>query len=156
MNAATRQTVLVVDDAPQNIKLMAELLRDQYAVQVANGGERALKLATSDNPPDLILLDVMMPEMDGYEVMRRLKASESTRDIPVIFLTAKQEVDDETLGMELGAVDYLTKPISPALTLARIKTHLFVQRAKAMLQDQDAAVEARVAARLRELQSGTA
>ena len=119
-----KASILVVDDIPDNLSLMSNLLRDIYKVRVANSGERALTIAGSDTPPDLILLDIMMPEVDGYEVCRRLKDNPVTRDIPVIFLTAKAEVGDETRGLELGAVDYITKPISPPIVLARVKTHL--------------------------------
>ena len=111
-NADTqRASVLVVDDTPTNLSLMSDLLGDLYAVRVATGGARALKIARSDTPPDLILLDIMMPEMDGYEVCSLLKADERTRDIPVIFLTARTDTSDEQKGLELGAVDYITKPI---------------------------------------------
>lgn len=115
-----KSTILVVDDTPDNLTLMSGLLKDNYRVKIANNGARALKIAESDTPPDLILLDIMMPEMDGYEVCRRLKADVKTRDIPVIFLTAKTEVVDETHGFELGASDYITKPISPPIVLARV------------------------------------
>ena len=117
----------MVDDTPDNLSLMSGLLKDEYNVRLANGGERALKIAQSDTPPDLILLDIMMPEMDGYEVCRRLKMDVKTRDIPVIFLTAKSEESDETKGLELGAVDYITKPISPPIVAARVKTHLEIK-----------------------------
>ena len=145
--------MLVVDDTPQNIKLMAELLRDDYKVLVANKGERALQLAAAESRPDLILLDVMMPEMDGYEVIRRLKSDPVTREIPVIFLTAKNEIDDETLGLSLGAVDYITKPISPPIVLARLKTHLIVKESADFLRDQAAFLEAEVAKRNQKLEA---
>lgn len=122
-----KATILVVDDTPDNLALMSGLLKDDYKVKVANGGEKALKIAQSDSPPDLILLDIMMPEMDGYEVCKRLQMDEKTREIPVIFLTAKSEESDETKGLELGAVDYITKPISPPIVLARVKTHLEIK-----------------------------
>ena len=119
-----RPTVLVVDDTPQNLMLMNELLRDDYRVLVANGGERALKILTGDSLPDLILLDIMMPDLDGFEVLRRVKANAATAHIPVVFLTAKTDVDDEAHGLQLGAVDYITKPVSPPIVMARVKTHL--------------------------------
>jgi len=119
-----RQTILVVDDTPDNILILVDLLKDLFRVKVANGGARALDIAFSGEPPDLILLDVMMPEMDGYEVCRRLKADEATREIPVLFVTAMGEVQDEARGFALGAVDYITKPYSPALVLARVRTQL--------------------------------
>ena len=102
INFVEKPTVLVVDDTPDNLSLMSGLLKDDYKVKVANNGEKALKIAQSDNPPDLILLDIMMPGMDGYEVCERLKGDPATRDIPVIFLTAKVEVEDEKKGLELG------------------------------------------------------
>ena len=119
-----RPTVLVVDDMPENIDVLNGILQDEYAVKVATGGERALAIARQRPPPDVILLDVMMPGMDGYEVCRRLKADDATRRIPVIFVTAMNEVEDETRGFELGAVDYISKPVSPALVRVRVQTHL--------------------------------
>ena len=100
-----KATLLVVDDTPDNLSLMSALLKDRYKVKVANHGEKGLRIAASATPPDLVLLDVMMPEMDGYEVCRRLKADPRTRHIPVIFLTAKAEIEDEQKGLALGAVD---------------------------------------------------
>jgi putative two-component system response regulator len=148
-----QSTVLVVDDTPDNLTLMSGLLKGLYRVKVANGGERALKIAFSPPPlaPDLILLDIMMPEVDGYEVCRRLKADARTRDIPVIFLTAKSEVDDETRGLEMGAVDYITKPISPPIVLARVKAHLALKQAADFLRDQNAYLEAEVRRRTAEV-----
>jgi diguanylate cyclase (GGDEF)-like protein/PAS domain S-box-containing protein len=122
--SANKATVLVVDDTPDDISLISGLLKDDYYVKVANNGETVLRIAASDHPPDLILLDNMMPGMDGYEVCQRLKADPKTRDIPVIFLTAKADVVDEEKGLELGAADYITKPITPPIVLARIKTQL--------------------------------
>lgn len=150
-----KPTILVVDDTPDNLTLMSGLLKDEYRVKVANGGERALKIAFSEAPPDLILLDVMMPGMDGYEVCRRLQENPATRHIPVIFLTAKSEIDDETLGLSLGAVDYITKPISPPIVLARVKNHLLVKRAADFLRDQNAFLEAEVKRRTDELLQST-
>ena len=115
--------VLVVDDTAANLMLMNDLLQPFYTVKVASSGARALKIASSSPPPDLVLLDIMMPEMDGYEVCRQLKSNPATRDMPVIFLTAKAEISDEQMGFELGAVDYIPKPISPPVVLARVKTH---------------------------------
>jgi len=151
--AQEKQTVLVVDDTPENLSLMSVLLKDRYKVKVANSGERALKIAGAETPPDLILLDIMMPEIDGYEVCRRLKADRATREIPVIFLTAKTETADEQRGLELGAVDYITKPVSPPIVLARVKTHLLVKATQDFLKDQNAFLEAEVARRTREVQA---
>ena len=130
---AEKPTILMVDDTPANLTLLAEVLKSDYRTKAAVSGDKALKLATSATPPDMILLDIMMPGMDGYEVCRRLKADPATRGIPVIFVTAMNEVEDETRGLELGGVDYLTKPISAAIVKARIKTHLTLHaQAKAM------------------------
>jgi phosphoserine phosphatase RsbU/P len=117
-------TVLVIDDSPENIDLLNGLLKQDYKIRVALNGEKALKIARSEAPPDIVLLDIMMPAMDGYEVCRRLKADPKTRDIPIIFVTAKSDESDETKGLEIGAVDYITKPFSPPIVRARIKTHL--------------------------------
>ncbi|MGZ5007914.1 MAG: response regulator [Methylobacter sp.] len=146
-----KATLLVVDDTPDNLALMSALLKDQYKVKLANSGERCLKIADTDTPPDLILLDIMMPEMDGYEVCRRLKAKIKTRDIPIIFLTAKSEIDDETRGLELGAADYITKPISPPIVLARIKTHLSMKSMQDFLRDQNKFLESEVMKRTAEV-----
>ncbi len=118
-----RQTVLVVDDATENIDVIVGLLKDSCRVKAAVNGMKALKIVER-KPPDLILLDIMMPEMDGHEVIKRLKSNPATKDIPVIFLTGKTEVADETKGFELGAVDYISKPFNPAVVKARVKTHL--------------------------------
>jgi putative two-component system response regulator len=143
--------ILVVDDTPDNLTLMSGLLKDNYLVKVANSGARALKIAQSETPPDLILLDIMMPEMDGYEVCRLLKADNKTRDIPIIFLTAKTEVIDETLGFELGASDYITKPISPPIVLARVETHLAVKRMQDFLKDKNTYLASEVNKRTAEI-----
>ena len=146
-------TVLVVDDTPENLTLMGALLRDHFMVKVANNGEKALKIAMSDTPPDLVLLDIMMPGTDGYEVCRRLKATAATRDIPVIFLTARSDPDDERMGLALGAVDYITKPISPPILLARVNTHLALKATADFLRDKSAYLEREVALRTLEVQA---
>ncbi|MDP2875016.1 MAG: response regulator [Holophaga sp.] len=137
VRSTSKSTILVVDDTPDNLALMSSLLKEHYRVKVANGGEKALRIAQSDSPPDLILLDIMMPDMDGYEVCRRLKRDLATMHIPVIFLTAKAEVDDEKRGLELGAVDYITKPISPPIVLARVKNHLALKAMADFLQEKN-------------------
>jgi two-component system sensor histidine kinase/response regulator len=124
--------VLLVDDEPLNLDVLAGLFRGLYSVTAVKSGEQALACASGPNRPDLVLLDVMMPEMDGYEVCRRLKADERTREIPIVFVTAKSDVGDETKGLDLGAVDYLAKPISPPIVLARVKGIL----SRVMLQRQ--------------------
>ena len=146
-----RATILVVDDTPENLALMSSLLKDDYKVKIANGGEKALKIAASDSPPNLILLDIMMPGMDGYEVCRRLKRDPKTMNIPVIFLTARSEVEDEKKGLELGAVDYITKPISPPIVMARVKNHLALKAMADFLRDQNNFLELEVAKRTAEL-----
>jgi putative two-component system response regulator len=146
-----KPTVLVVDDTPDNLSLMSGLLKDDYKVKVANNGEKALKIAASDAPPDLILLDIMMPGMDGYEVCEFLKRNPATRDIPVIFLTAKAEVEDEKKGLELGAVDYLTKPVSPPIVMARVKNHLALKAHADFLRDKSDYLEIEVGKRTREV-----
>jgi serine phosphatase RsbU (regulator of sigma subunit) len=133
---AEKKTVLVVDDAPANIHVVNEILRDAYKVRVATNGPKGLELAAGTPNPDLILLDVVMPEMDGYEVCSRLKASPVTRDIPVIFLTGQTETSDETRGFAVGAVDYIHKPFSPAVVAARVHTHLMLRETQEQLQRQ--------------------
>ena len=146
MTQTAKMTVLVVDDTPQNIEVLEELLRPHYRVQVALNGQRALTLAHGSERPDLILLDVMMPEMDGHEVCRRLKSDARSRDIPVIFVTARTEPEDEIAGFRDGAVDYIHKPISPPTVLARVKNHLTLAHTKKVL-------EGAVIKRTRELQA---
>ncbi|MGC9527250.1 MAG: response regulator, partial [Limnospira sp.] len=108
-----KSKILIVDDSPDNLQVLMQILKDDYAVIAATAGEKALQLAAKEPVPDLIVLDVVMPEIDGYEVCRRLKANPETREIPVIFVTALGEVGNETRGFELGAVDYMTKPLNP-------------------------------------------
>jgi putative two-component system response regulator len=131
--------------------MMSELLKDEYKVKVANNGEKALKISQSQTPPDLILLDIMMPVMDGYEVCRQLKANPQTQHIPVIFLTAKTDATDETKGLEIGAIDYITKPINPAILMARVKTHLDIKRMQDFLRNQNSFLEAEIIKRTREI-----
>jgi class 3 adenylate cyclase len=130
-----KNTVLIVDDAPENIDLLDSFLNPDYNIKVALNGEKALKIAGSESPPDIILLDIEMPGMDGYEVCRCLKADPKTRDIPIIFVTAKSDESDETKGLEIGAVDYITKPFSPSIVLARVKTHLTLKLMRQKIQD---------------------
>jgi putative two-component system response regulator len=151
--ALDRPTILVVDDTPDNLTVMSGLLKDLYKVKIANSGERALKITASPTPPDLVLLDIMMPGMDGYEVIRQLKANPETRDIPVIFLTAKSEVEDERKGLELGAVDYITKPISPPIVLARVKSHLQLKEMRDFLKSKNEFLEREVESRTHEIKA---
>src|SRR3954454_4757767 len=110
MTEPKRKCILIVDDAPENISIVSNVLRDAYRTKVATNGFRALLLAEGEDQPDLVLLDIVMPDMDGHEVCRRLKANRNTAHIPVIFLTGQTEVEEETRGLELGAVDYIHKP----------------------------------------------
>lgn len=131
-----KKTVLLVDDAPANIQVVNSILKDIYKIRIATNGPRALELSNVEPRPDLILLDVMMPDMDGYEVCSRLKKDPQTRDIPVIFLTGQTEIEDETRGFEVGAVDYIHKPFSPAVVKARVHTHLVLRGIREQLAQQ--------------------
>lgn len=128
------QTVLIVDDEPANISLLNEVLKTDYRIMVAKDGKRALLVAQSNPPPDLILLDIVMPELDGYEVLKRLKADEDTKNIPIIFVTSKDKDEDETKGLEMGAVDYIHKPFNPAVVKARVKAHLELKQNRDFLE----------------------
>jgi putative two-component system response regulator len=139
--ASKVHTILVVDDSSDNIILLSRLIKGAYRTKIATTGEKALKMASSDDPPDLILLDVVMPGMDGHEVCRRLKEEPRTADIPVIFLTAMSDIEDEKKGFELGAADYITKPISAPILLARIKTHLLLKDVRDRLVDKNIYLE---------------
>ena len=129
-----KSTILVVDDTPENIDVLNGILKPAYQIKVALNGEKALKVAQSDPPPDLILLDIMMPDIDGYEVCQRLKSDPRTEKIPIIFVSAMTEVTDETKGFSLGAVDYITKPVSPAIVKSRVKNHLSLTAARQQLE----------------------
>ncbi|MBN2322498.1 MAG: hybrid sensor histidine kinase/response regulator [Spirochaetes bacterium] len=131
-----KASVLVVDDNETNIDILMGILGDEYEVSVALDGERALEVA-GEQPPDIVLLDVMMPGMDGYDVCRRLQEKESTRKIPVIFVTSRGEVEDEAMGFEAGGVDYITKPVSPSIVRARVRTHLNLKRYSQELEHQN-------------------
>jgi putative two-component system response regulator len=145
-----QRTILIVDDSPENLAVLNGLLQPAFRVLAANSGERALRVAASSPPPDLVLLDVMMPGLDGYQVFERLRAQPATREIPVIFVTALDGRAAELRGLELGAVDYITKPIVPPVLLARINNQLELKRARDWLKDQNAVLEAEVARRMAE------
>jgi putative two-component system response regulator len=151
LNFIQKPVVLVVDDTPDNLTLMSGLLKDLYRVKVANSGEKAIKIVQSDTPPDLILLDIMMPGLSGYDVCKILKDDPATRDIPIIFLTAMTATDDEKKGLELGAVDFITKPVNPPIVMARVATQLQVKAAADFLKDQNAYLESEVTKRTKEL-----
>ena len=146
----TQQTILIVDDAPENLNVLNELLMQHYQIRAATSGSKALRIATSTPTPDLILLDVMMPGMDGYQVFERLRADPKTRDIPVIFVTAMDTLEAEMRGLELGAVDYIAKPIVPPILLARVRTQLELKRARDRLKGEKAWLETEVSRRMRE------
>ena len=134
--APPQKTILIVDDTPINLGVISGALKDTYKTKVATNGEKALAIASSEDKPDLILLDVMMPVMDGYEVCRRLKANSATQNIPVIFLTGQTGTEDETKGFEVGAVDYIHKPFSEAVVKARVHTHLMLREAHEQIARQ--------------------
>ena len=151
LDFSVRPHVLVVDDTPDNLAVMSNLLKGKYKVTVANNGERALRFARATPKPDLILLDIMMPDMSGYDVIKTLKADPATQRIPVIFLTAMSETEDEQKGLDLGAADYITKPISPPIVLARMRTQLENKAMGDFLRDQNEYLETEVSRRTNEL-----
>lgn len=143
-NLNGKQKILLVDDIPENLDILVAILSSEYKTIATTDGEKALQIASSLNKPDLILLDVTMPGLDGYEICRRLKENISTKKIPVIFVTARYDTMDEQKGFELGAVDYITKPVRPPIVLARVRTHL-------ALYDQNRFLETKVRKRTEEL-----
>ena len=143
-------TILIVDDTPQNLTILGELLQRHYHIRAANSGERALRAVVTDPRPDLILLDIMMPGMDGHEVLRQLKLNPLTAEIPVIFITAMTQVEDERRGLEMGAVDYITKPFSLAVVLARVRTQIELKRARDKLSSQNEWLETEIQHRMKE------
>ena len=148
-----KPTLLAVDDTADNLALLNDLLSKQYKVKLANSGAKALKIAAAAPPPDLILLGIMMPGMDGYEVCRQLKLQAATRDIPVVFLTACADAEAGRAGLEEGAVRHLTKPLNPPVLLARVKTHLALKAQADFLRDKSAFLEAEVDKRTREIRA---
>jgi len=138
----TKATVMVVDDAPENITLLTTILQDSYRIKVANNAEKALKILASNVLPDIILLDIMMPDIDGYELCERIKSQENTKDIPIVFITGKDDIEDEKKGFDLGAVDYIKKPISPPIVRARVKNHLELNRLFRLEQESREQAEA--------------
>ena len=131
-----KSSVLIVDDEVSNIDVLAGILSSDYKVKAAKSGKRALEIVQSKDKPDIILLDIMMPDMDGYQVIQELKANPFTASIPVIFVSAKSEIEDETKGFELGAVDYISKPVSPPIVKARVKTHIELSHLIHMISSQ--------------------
>lgn len=151
MSQEEKNTILVVDDEPVNIMVLSDLLKSDYRVIAAKSGEQAIARTQGDIAPDLILLDIMMPDMDGYEVCRTLKSNPDTASIPVIFITAMNEEVDEEKGLKAGAVDYITKPISPAIVQARVRSHLALKVAQDSLARQNEILEEKVQERTEEL-----
>ncbi|MGE5271235.1 MAG: two-component system response regulator [Thiohalocapsa sp.] len=146
-------TILIVDDAPENLAVLAQALADTYRVKAARDGQGALQIAAGDPPPDLILLDIVMPGLDGFEVCRRLKGEAATAGIPVIFLTARTQIEDEERGFALGAVDYISKPVSPPVVRARVKTHLQLKASNDLLKNQNQFLESEVDRRTHEVRA---
>jgi putative two-component system response regulator len=134
-SSSENSAILIVDDEPANIEILGGILRPSYKIFAARGGEQAINIARS-RQPRLILLDIIMPDMDGYEVIRRLKKDPETSHIPVIFITAMEDVANETKGFEYEAVDYITKPVIPAIVLARVKTHLKLVKVEQLIKTQ--------------------
>ncbi|KUE80761.1 two-component system response regulator [Aeromonas schubertii] len=151
MRPGMNETILVVDDNPENRAVLIGLLKPHYRILVAVNGAQALEICQRSQP-ELVLLDVMMPELDGYEVCRRLKEHPELAEIPVIFLTAKSQIEDEEMGFSVGAVDYIMKPISPPILLSRVRTHIRLRQARAALARQNEVLEQRVKARTHELE----
>ncbi|ANH66392.1 HD-GYP domain-containing protein [Mitsuaria sp. 7] len=150
-DGSARATILAVDDSPDNLVLINALLKDRYLIKAATNGDLALRIARSSPPPDLILLDVMMPDTSGHEVARQLKAEAATRAIPIIFLTSRSAEDDEAFGFELGVEDYISKPIRPGVLRARVETQLKVKAAASFLRDQNQYLEQEVERRTRQV-----
>jgi len=138
------ETLLIVDDEAVNLTVMSKILTQHYVVRAANSGARCLEIVNSDPRPDLILLDIQMPDMNGYAVLEKLQQNLETRDIPVIFVTASDAIEDEEKGLDLGAVDFIVKPIRPAILLARLKTHILVKQAELYLREQNTSLEVKV------------
>ncbi len=148
-----RARILLIDDDPDSLTILGGLLHPHYEVLVAPSGARGLEIAATAQPPELILLDVMMPEMNGYDVLMQLRANPATRAIPVMFVTGLDSASAETRGFEVGAVDYIAKPFSAPVVLARVRTQLELKRARDRLTDQNSYLEAEVARRLKEAQA---
>ncbi|HEX7636756.1 MAG TPA: HD domain-containing phosphohydrolase [Burkholderiaceae bacterium] len=147
-----RPTLLIVDDNPRNLAVLGEILQADHHVLAANSGARALELLARTPAPDLVLLDIMMPGMDGFEVLRRMRRLEGARDVPVIFVTAMTDSDDQSRGLRMGAVDYITKPLRPAIVAARVQTHLALKQARDRLRAANGTLEREVRRRTHEIQ----
>ena len=139
-----QKTVLIVDDTPENIDVLRGAVKNDYKVKIATNGKKALSIAHNNPKPDIILLDIMMPEMDGYEVCKKLKSSENTKEIPIIFLSAKNDERSEAKGLELGAVDYITKPFGVSIVKSRVKIHLELKHVREALENQNAILKIKI------------
>ncbi|WP_262966822.1 response regulator [Methylobacter psychrophilus] len=144
MSLTLKPTVLIIDDSPDVINLLSGLLKTSYKVKAATSGEKGLTIVQNDNAIDLILLDVIMPGLSGSEVCKQLKTDANTADIPVIFITAMSDLDDELQGLKLGAVDYITKSVSPAILLARVENYLKIKAANDFLKDNSGFIKAQI------------
>jgi putative two-component system response regulator len=149
-DTAKRETILVTDDSPDNIAFMSAFLKEDYRVKAAIDAETALTIAASDDPPDIVLMDIIMPGIDGYEACRRLKENPKTKDIPVIFLTSQTDMESERRGFELGAIDFISRPIRPLVVKARVSTHLALKAARDILVSKSEWLEREVERRMRE------
>ena len=134
-SGSLEQSILIVDDQPENIRILTELLKAEYRIRVATSGEKAIQAALSDHPPDLILLDIVMPIMNGYEVCETIKRFPASHNIPIIFITSQSCEKDEVKGFEVGAVDYITKPFNPTVVKARVRTHAELKRYRDVLEN---------------------
>ncbi|MBN1697136.1 MAG: two-component system response regulator [Spirochaetales bacterium] len=150
-NSGNKHRILIVDDDSANIAILTNILKSDYIINFSLSGKKALDIIGSKVNPDLILLDIVMPEMDGYDVCAKLKENKETRDIPIIFITSKTETEDETKGFEYGAVDFLTKPVNPAVVKARVKTHIELKTSRERLKNQNQILEQKVKERTKEL-----
>jgi putative two-component system response regulator len=145
-----KETILITDDSPDNIAFMSSFLKEGYRIKAAIDAETTISIANSDNPPDIILMDIVMPGIDGYEACKRLKANPKTANIPIIFLTSRSDTESERLGLELGAVDFIARPINPLIVKARVSTHLALKTARDLLVSKSVWLEQEVDRRVRE------
>jgi len=151
LSGPRKRSILIVDDVPANLQVLNSLLKDEYRTLIATSGQRAIELAQAEPRPDLILLDIMMPDLDGYQVCEVLKSEPRTREVPVIFITGKVALEDEVRGFQVGCVDYITKPISPPILRARVKTHLMLAAARELLKERNIDLEHKVQERTEEV-----
>ncbi len=130
-----KQKILIVDDSPENIAVLNNILKEDYTIKIATNGENAISLIKRYDLPDIILLDIIMPGIDGYEVCRQIKAEKNSSDIPVIFISSRDDIEDEEKGFQIGAVDYITKPVRPSIVKARVKNHLLIKQQRDLLKE---------------------